>query len=144
MREKLIEILRKAEWDDKLHWLDLYDLVASADSFADYLLANGVIVLPCKVGDTVWLLQKKCKHAGEKNEPWNVCDCYWENVLQRGMWGCRGKDENGNPIVCERKEMVLYAEEMEYSLVLYADHIVLGKNLFLTREDAEAALKEDA
>ena len=38
--------------------------------------------------------------------------------------------------------MEWYAQQIEYSLVLYSPNIVLGKNLFLTREEAEAALAE--
>ena len=99
-----------------------------------------LVVLPCKVGDTVWLLKQKCKHAGEQNKPWDSCNQYWSNVYRKGMWGCAGKDSEGNTFPCEKKEMVWYAQEMEYSLTLYAPHVVLGKNLFLTREEAEAAL----
>ena len=99
-----------------------------------------LVALPCKVGDTVWLLQKKCKHAGEKNTPWKACNQYWNNVYTKGMWGCAGKDDEGNKIQCEKKEMEWYAMQTEYSLMLCAPHIVLGKNLFLTREEAEAAL----
>ena len=60
------------------------------------------------------------------------------------MWGCAGKDEEGNVFHCEKKEMEWYAMPVEYSLILYAPHIVLGKNLFLTREEAEAALADVA
>lgn len=100
------------------------------------------VVLPCKVGDTVWLLKQKCKYAGEQNKPWDSCDQYWSNVRRKGMWGCAGRDSEGNTFPCEKKELVWYAHEMEYSLGLYAPNIVLGKNLFLTREEAEAALAE--
>ena len=49
-REKLIELLDKtyAEQYDKRRLL-------TAEHTADYLLENGVIVPPCKVGDTVWV-----------------------------------------------------------------------------------------
>ena len=101
-----------------------------------------LVVLPCKVGDTVWLLHKRCKHAGEQNKPWDSCEQYWKNVYSKKMWGCAGTDDEGNKFYCENKEMVWYAKEMQYSLILYRDDIVLGKNLFLTREEAERALEE--
>ena len=103
--------------------------------------AGRLVVLPCKVGDTVWLLKKKCKYAGENNTPWNSCDQYWDNVFQKNMWGCAGKDDEGKRFDCEKRDMEWYAQPIEYSLVLYGPNIVLGKNLFLTREEAEAALK---
>ena len=51
-REKLIELLDKtyAEQYDKRRLL-------TAEHTADYLLANGVIVPPCKVGDTVYCIE---------------------------------------------------------------------------------------
>ena len=100
-----------------------------------------LVVLPCKVGDRVWLLKKKCKYAGEDNDPWCSCDQYWDNVYHKHMWGCAGKDDEGKQFDCEKRDMEWYAQQIEYSLVLYSPNIVLGKNLFLTREEAEAALK---
>lgn len=101
-----------------------------------------LLVLPCRIGDTVWLLQKMCKHAGTENKPWNYCNQYWPNVYKKGMWGCAGTDDEGNVFHCEKKEMILYAKQFDYSLALYADHISLHENLFLTREEAEKALEE--
>lgn len=109
---------------------------------ADADRAGRLVVLPCKVGDTVWLLKKKCKYAGENNTPWNSCDQYWDNVFQKNMWGCAGKDDEGKRFDCEKRDMEWYAQPIEYSLVLYGPNIVLGKNLFLTREEAEAALAQ--
>lgn len=47
MRDRLIELLQEA-----------YDgcVNRSSASIADYLIANGVIVPPCKVGDTVYVI----------------------------------------------------------------------------------------
>ena len=100
-----------------------------------------LVLLPCKVGDTVWLLKKKCKYAGEDNDPWCSCDQYWDNVYHKHMWGCAGKDDEGKQFDCEKRDMEWYAQQIEYSLVLYSPNIVLGKNLFLTREEAALALK---
>lgn len=47
-RERLIELLAKAS--GKYMFVDKYNEVV-----ADYLLENGVIVQPCKVGDTVYV-----------------------------------------------------------------------------------------
>lgn len=51
----------------------LIELIANADSccqepLADYLLENGVVVLPCKVGDTVYWVDDgkiKCEEVFE-------------------------------------------------------------------------------
>ncbi len=51
-RERLIELIRKAKKNTKGANCDLEREML----FADYLLANGVIVPPCKVGDTVYFL----------------------------------------------------------------------------------------
>lgn len=48
MRDKLIELLQE--------FTDNNNGGGSNHGRADYLLENGVIVLPCKVGDTVYLL----------------------------------------------------------------------------------------
>lgn len=45
MRERLIELIQNAVGGCAKHW---------AEIIADQLLANGVIVPPCKVGDTVY------------------------------------------------------------------------------------------
>lgn len=48
MKEKLIELLNTMIDENK-------DKNISTEIMADYLIENGVIVPPCKVGDTVWL-----------------------------------------------------------------------------------------
>ena len=48
-RKRLIELLQ--EWGNKEN-----DGVR-AESIADYLLENGVVVLPCKINDHVWFIK---------------------------------------------------------------------------------------
>ena len=52
MRDGLIELLIKCEYISDLD--AEYDCCAIYELVADYLLANGVIVLPIKVGDVVY------------------------------------------------------------------------------------------
>ena len=128
--------------EDRCRWIEKE--LGPIDHLRDLLQAEQdgrLVLLPCKVGDTVWLLKKKCKYAGEDNDPWCSCDQYWDNVYHKHMWGCAGKDDEGKQFDCEKRDMEWYAQQIEYSLVLYSPNIVLGKNLFLTREEAEAALK---
>ena len=53
-RERLIELIGNkpftAEYEN-------YNSLEWAEHFADYLLANGVIVSPCKVGAKVWEIE---------------------------------------------------------------------------------------
>lgn len=76
--------------------------------FADHLLANGVIVPPCKVGDTIYALQKERSGHFEGNK----------YVV----------DDEGEWEVCEK----------EFNLSLLD---AVGEWIFLTREEAEQALK---
>ena len=58
MKERLIEILMEWFWkDDSGHILN-YFTVSEAENITNYLLKNGVIVPPCKVGDTVYCVKK--------------------------------------------------------------------------------------
>lgn len=55
-RERLVELIGDCKW-----W-------GSIDEMVDYLLANGVIVPPCKVGDTVYWVDDgkiKCEEVFE-------------------------------------------------------------------------------
>ena len=76
---------------------------------ADYLLANGVIVPPCKVGDTVW-----------------VKDFMW------GLIPCK-VDEPYHYVCGESGGCTLEG--------CFTDKDI-GKTVFLTKEQAEQALKE--
>lgn len=48
MRERLKELLKNAPRNASMFF----------DQYADYLLANGVIVPPCKVGDWIWYVYR--------------------------------------------------------------------------------------
>lgn len=53
MRERLIELMYEGDLKSGTV-CDDYDL----EFIADYLLDNGVIVLPCKVGDTIYWIDE--------------------------------------------------------------------------------------
>lgn len=57
-RDRLVELLKEADDATEVYNRDYptYEKAMQAfyTSIADHLLANGVIVLPCAVGDTVW------------------------------------------------------------------------------------------
>lgn len=57
MRDRLIQLLEQAEGQKN-------NDMPSLEEKADYLLANGIIVPPCKVGDTVYVV---CRSYFSKN-----------------------------------------------------------------------------
>ena len=100
MRQELIEILKKP-----IHPKIGVD---PAEVVADYLLANGVIVPPCKVGDVIYHLYPIQGIVAKKVKR-----------IQYGSYGLMIADGNG---------------------VFHSD--VIGKTVFLTKEEAEAELRK--
>lgn len=112
MRDRLIKLLRDTFNYTKGVCIDFDEAV---EINADYLLANGVIVPPCKVGDTVYLLQK-------------YYGTYCFNVVE------------------DKVQMIgITSRGIHIKARNHQDHnkmYMLGKTVFLTREEAEHALKE--
>lgn len=111
MRDRLIELLtdRIPKTDNPLRCV-ADELV---ERVADYLLANGVIVPPCKVGDKIYRVVydwEGCKTVSE-----------WELVkLEAYVEEVGFIDDSDNWIAVDD----------------------IGKTIFLTREEAEQALQE--
>lgn len=106
-REELINLLCK--FSLKQNWL------LAVANLADYLIANGVTVLPCKIGDDVYLIPT---YGGKP-----YCGVVQDKVQMVGV------TSRGFHIKARR----------------YKDHnktYFLGKSAFLTREEAEAALPQ--
>lgn len=58
MKEKLIELLLSAEkMADEAGFFNCHKSRPKAKLIADYLIQNGVVVLPCEVGDTAWRIE---------------------------------------------------------------------------------------
>ena len=108
-RERLIELLNKS--CEERGWL-----MNGAGTIADYLLANGVIVPPCKVGDTMYEICER-RRSGK-----------WQKaIVERVVHGIEiGIDK----ILTARCGTTTY---------VYLSR--LGETVFLTREEAEKALK---
>lgn len=119
MRNRLIELLKSsgtAPLSPEMDWEQMREAIYG--HIADHLLANGVIVPPCKVGDTVWLV-------------WTTTNSRLEIVRQdvvRGKVRSVEIDESGD--ICFQTERSCF----------YAEHI--GRKVFFTKEEAEQALKE--
>ena len=123
MRERLICLIKNAEkaFPNDKPVLDIEEFVA------DYLLANGVIVPPCKVGDTVYEINKMCLgciHFTDSGySDW--CECTLDD--DKLMFECDFDKECIYEIIPKN-----FGYEMIGNF---------GKTVFLTREEAEAALK---
>ena len=111
-RERLIELLY--DWGNKEN-----DGVR-AESIADYLLENGVMVLPCKINDHVWFIKSAFSVLAKP--------------LEARVIDIRGISIDRN---------ILYE-----SITLYNDLARrftsndIGTKVFLTKKEAEAALKK--
>lgn len=109
-RERLVELLQGA-YDKYINLLEFEKHI-----IANHLIENGVIVTPCKVGDTAYFLIED-KVAGEKYiTPEPIVD-----VCTKGFYtsGHADSDENGN-------------------LWLWSD---VGEIVFFDKDKAEEALK---
>ena len=114
MRERLIELIQNSVDGCARHWAEL---------IADHLLANGVIVPPCKVGDMVYVI---CNHT----------------VQETTVFSLKMETEDGKYVFYIHAKAVDGAEltiDGEYVAVFKTFRF--GKTVFLTREEAEAALK---
>lgn len=105
MVDRLIELIQDSVNGCARNW---------AEVIAKSLLANGVIVPPCKVGDTVWF------NTYKKNA--TVCIGIQPHTV----------DRVDVRLVCGAKSLIP-TEIHDYEI---------GKTIFLTKEEAERALKE--
>lgn len=115
-RERLIELLKKADENSANKCITDYEEVV-ADN-ADYLLANGVLVPPCKVGDPLWWYSEDDDESDFGYYPAGV----YEDPDAVGILAWNG---------------------YEWGVLQYGDVLPIGtKYAFLTREDAERAFEE--
>ena len=130
-RERLIEILTKGQPP----FNPLNDVCI--EKLADYLLANGVIVPPCKVGQTVYVDPKTWRSA-----------YLWINYPHIFIKDKHYIVADVVAIVKTRKQTLIklgtynqttYTREYERYPIS-----AIGKTVFLTKEEAEQALKGGA
>lgn len=114
MRERLIELLSDAEREhlnyemaNKFCPFDEYK--CHSEYIADYLIENGVVALPCKVGDIVY------QTDGIRIYELTILD-----------------------ILLHKNKPYYETDGIDF------DDDAIGKTVFLTREEAEAKLKEGA
>lgn len=122
-RERLIRLMQEAS-QNKSDYAGNIGL----GQIADYLLEHGIIVPPCKVGDTYYTIQKYCN-----TDPF---DTEKEPVMP---WDCEFYCSRAD---CSFKEYRIDEHRFcTVSSILDAEKAI-GKTKFLTREEAEQALKE--
>lgn len=85
------------------------------ESIAEYLIENGAVALPCKVGNMVFCIGTPCGGCKYFNEP----------LTEEGIEICKA---------CEKREII----ECGFESDLINE---FGKTVFLTREEAEKALE---
>lgn len=120
MRDRLIELVCEATQEDNCVAHCNYPPCIKCKSISDHLIANGVVVLPCKVGDVVWVWNQHLSHIYK-----NTVVC----IKIRGTGLCK------NIIVVEYRNVhgETSCRKFTWSQI--------GKQVFLTREEAEKALK---
>ena len=112
-RDRLIELLQE--------YTDNNNGGGSNHGRADYLLANGVIVQPCKMGDKVYVISRY--YAGD----WEIYECNIESITVY---------EKNTFISC-------VANDVRFGRINFGLNISdLNKTFFLTKEEAEKALAE--
>ena len=118
MRDRLIELLKGATFGANVHTLADHLKEESIEAVADHLLAAGVIVPPCKVGDALYGIRRSAKTGETYIEELEVAEVmYFSN---RGV----------------RPFIIACFGGKKY------DNADFGKTVFLTREEAEHALAE--
>lgn len=125
MRDRLTKLLREPRiGEHKNIPLSRFLNDASIEAIADHLLANGVIVPPCKVGDTVYKLIVTSK--GEL--------VIWEIIVTSVSVDIGKNGVRTDSYVIGHLKNTHCGESVYF--------LDFGKTVFLTREEAEKALAE--
>ena len=131
-KERLVELLREARCIDECGAFDNVKLCKGCFRYekyhetAEHLLANGVIVPPCKVGDVVYYINAGYETQGRKRVLVEVVD---KGIVDNMTIGDKGVPHV--EICNDENEWTIFDSEDDF-----------GKTVFLTREEAEAKLKE--
>jgi hypothetical protein len=135
MRDRLIELIKGCSQY-------ICDDAVLIESIADHLLANGVIVPPCKVGQTVYVIATKLPcYACLACTDFCHRDCHFDDktklVVKKATVDAICFLEGANEIHVEIEET---KNSHSYSSTYYFNDF--GKTVFLTKELAEKALAE--
>ncbi len=128
MRDRLIRLI--AEANQKSIEAKPWTPRQAIEIIADHLLANGVIVPPCKAGDTLWVNWGYCK-SKEETRPVKV-------------YALRFDTKKNNMRICVEANFEISSYGGSYTHYYNGTFAwnSVGKTVFLTKEEAEAALAE--
>ena len=133
MRDRLIELLKSPHKAEQLRQTGVdigkYEDDCVEAMIADFLLANGVIVLPCKVGSTLYRIDEMSKQCSYENEHYD--EFYCRNCRIRLNGDCDA-----------RKEPYIFVIQNANAQAILGNQHLIGTRVFLTREEAEKALAE--
>lgn len=124
-RERLVELLNEATFGVNVHTLADHLSRETIEKVADYLMSNNVVVLPCKVGDTV--------HSF--SDDFGVVLPYLVGTLNIGHMGKSGVYYSYEAN-CSDPETDELLDEIDF------ESEDIGKTVFLSMEEAEAKLRE--
>ena len=128
MRDRLVELLNQRQDNGNCETIEEKSITlefVSNEKLADHLIANGVIVPPCKVGDKVYevVITKK---GGYINEHTIVGFHLGEFPDLRGQ--------------TRKQYLIGHCEVMNF--IFHLDMKKIGERLFFNRDQAEQKLKE--
>lgn len=112
-KERLVELIDRCTIDNDM---------PSSERLADYLLANGVIVPPCKVGDIVYYFSENPLNLSVQTN--TIYEAKVVRIVTTNL---------GTTLVIQIHN--------DYGCTEIPDINDFGKTVFLTREEAERALK---
>ena len=129
MRDGLIELVdcasrEYAEYSAEMFAAGNYGMESMEEYIAGYLLANGVIVPPCKVGDTVYYISGKPLNLSVRANTIYEADVVRIITTQLGT-------------------TIVIQIHNEYGCTEIPDIDDFGKTVFLTKEEAEQALRKE-
>lgn len=126
-KKRMITLLRKEYGDDvwfgstKCGVCNAHTQLIDIETVVDYLLSNGAMMPPCKVGDTVYVISQ-----------------FADDIVHTGVVERMCIDEEGNEIIIVGNDWFVD------DIGVCKSPSDFGKTAFLTHEEAEQALKERA
>lgn len=129
MRDRLIELIKEYICSLRIGDGAAYFLSGGVPDLADHLLANGVIVLPCSVGSTIYRIDTRRTHCSHKGEYYD--EYYCRNCRHLLNGDCDSHEE----------PYIFVIKDANAQMILGNEHL-LGSRAFLAKEQAEKALAE--
>ena len=114
--------------------------IEGSEYIADHLIANGAIVPPCKIGDTVYVLSYNIEACQEC--AYLSAGCFAGDSFCTEDYSLYPDLTYESESICDKHFIeVIEFEPKEEWIIL--NRKKFGKTIFLTREDAERALRRE-